>query len=61
MRVGEPRSPPVVVRVIFLPQQPDLAGMIGEQILARKADGHGESLRAFAHQHDVAGVLHHGL
>ena len=61
MRVGEARSPPVVVRMEFLPEQPDLAGAIGEQVLARKADGDGEALGAFADQHDVSGVLHHGL
>ena len=59
LRIRQPRPPPVAGRVIFLPQQPDLARVLGQQILARKSHGHRKPLRAFAHQHHVAGVLHH--
>ena len=45
----------------FFPQQPDLAGAVGQQILSEKALGHGKPFGAFAHQHDVAAVLHHRL
>ena len=45
----------------FLPQQPDFAGVLGQQIFAGKTLGHGKSLGAFSHQHDVSGVLHHCL
>ena len=45
----------------FLPQQPDLSGVLGEQVLARESHRHREALGAFAHQHDVAGMLHHRL
>ena len=47
--------------MILLPQQPDFARAFGEQIFARKTHGDGKSFRAFADQHDVAGVLHHSF
>ena len=59
VRTGQSRPPPVGMS--FLPQQPDLAGMFGQQIFARKTLGDCKTLRAFTHQHHVAGVLHHGL
>ncbi len=55
------RSPPIIRRMKFLPQQPDFAGVFGEQVFTGKAHGHGKSFGAFAHQHYVSGVLHHGL
>src|SRR6266403_1135667 len=61
MRVGQSRSPPVVVRVVLLPQEPDFAGAFSKQILARETHGNGKSLCAFADAHDVAGVLHDRL
>ncbi len=47
--------------MILLPEQPDFAGAVGEEILAGEADGDGETLCALADEHDVAGVLHDGL
>jgi hypothetical protein len=47
--------------VIFLPQQPNLAGMLRQQILARKSSRHGKALGSFTHQHHVAGVGHHSF
>ena len=38
-----------------------LARALGEQVLAREAHVDSESLRAFADQHHVSGVLHHRL
>jgi hypothetical protein len=61
VRVGYARAPPVAVRIKFLPQQPDLARALGQQVLTRKTHRHGKLLRAFPHQHDVAGMLHHRL
>ena len=61
VRIGNPRPPPVAVGIEFLPEQPDFARTIGEQVLAREAHRNREPLRAFADQHDVAGVFHHGL
>src|SRR5208337_728545 len=61
MRVAQPWPPPVAGGVMLLPQQPDFARAFGEQIFAREADGNGESFRAFADEHDVAGVLHHSF
>ena len=61
MRVGQSRSPPVVGRMMFLPQQPDFARAFGEQIFSRETHGDGKSFRAFADEHDVAGVLHHSF
>src|SRR5256885_11277622 len=59
VRIGQSWSPPIFVGVILLPQLPDPAGVLGEQSLSPKAPSHGEALSAFAHQHDVSGVLHH--
>src|SRR2546422_3719775 len=39
VRVGQTRPTPVTGRVILLPQQPDLARMVGQQILARETPG----------------------
>ena len=61
MRISQSRSPPVVGRVIFFPQQPDFARVFGQQVFARKTHSNGESFRAFADQHDVAGMLHDGF
>src|SRR4029077_20101767 len=61
MRVGEAWSPPVVGRVVLLPQEPDFAGAFSEQILTRETHGDGESFRSFADKHHVAGVLHHSF
>ena len=61
LRVGQTGAPPVIGGVILLPQQPDLARAFGEQIFARVPHGDRESFRAFADQHDMAGVLHHSL
>ena len=61
LRIGDSRSPPVAIGVIFLPQLPDLARMLGQKIFARKAHGHGKAFRALPHQHHVPGMLHHGL
>src|SRR6266478_3463841 len=61
MRVGQSRSPPVVGRVVLLPQEPDFARALSKQILARETHGNGKSLCAFADEHDVAGVLHDRL
>ena len=43
----------------FLPEQPDFAGMLGQQVLTLETLGDGETLRAFPHQHDVPGMLHY--
>ena len=61
VRIGNARPPPVAVGIEFLPQQPDLARALGQQILARKPHSDREAFGAFADQHDVAGVLHDGL
>src|SRR6266403_3827440 len=61
MRVGQARSPPVVGRVVLLPQEPDFAGAFSKQIFTRETHGDGKSLCAFADAHDVAGVLHDRL
>ncbi len=61
MRIGQAWPPPVVSGVKFLPQQPDLSGVLGEQVLTRESHRHREALGAFAHQHDVAGMLDHRL
>src|ERR1700681_1544432 len=61
MRVGQSWSPPVVGRVVFLPQEPDLTRAFGKQIFARETHGDGKSFGAFADEHHVAGVLHDRL
>src|ERR1700682_1578603 len=61
MRVRQSRSPPVVGRVILLPQQPDFARAFGEQIFTRETHGDGKPFRAFTDKHYVAGVLHDGF
>src|SRR4029077_10213191 len=53
--------PPVAAGVELFPQQPDLARAFREQVLAREAHRDGETLSAFADQHDVAGVFHDRL
>src|ERR1700722_19902651 len=59
--ISKTRPPPVIGRMKLLPQQPDLARVFGQQVLARKAESHSEALCAFAHQHDGAGMFPHGL
>ena len=61
VRVGHAGPPPVAVGIKLLPQQPDFAGALGQQILARETHGYGESLCALPDQHDVAGMLHDGF
>src|SRR5258708_16754200 len=61
MRVGQSRSPPVVGRVVLLPQEPDFARAFGEQNFTRETHGDGKSFSAFADEHDVAAVLHDRL
>src|ERR1700675_4165626 len=61
MRVRQSRSPPVVGRVILLPQKPDFARAFSKQILTRETHGDGKPFRAFADKHYVAGVLHDGF
>ena len=58
MRIREPWPPPVLRRVVFLPEQPDFARVVGQQVLSGKAHCHGEPLRALTHQHHVASVGH---
>jgi hypothetical protein len=60
-RVRDARTPPVAVGIELLPQHPDLARAVGQQVFAREAHGDRESLCSFADQHDVSGVLHHGF
>ena len=45
----------------FLPQLPGFPRAFGEQVLAREAHSHGETLRALTDQHDVAGLLDDGF
>src|SRR5713226_9315028 len=51
---SQPRPPPVVSGVKFLPQLPGSPGALGEQIFARETHRHRETLRAFSDQHDMA-------
>src|SRR6266576_6897445 len=61
MGIGDARPPPVTVRIELLPQHPNLAGAIGQQVLTRKAHRHGKSFCAFANEHDMSRMLHNGL
>src|ERR1700684_4381204 len=58
MWIREPWPPPVLRRVVFLPEQSDFARVVGQQVLTGKAHGYGESLRALTHQHHMASVGH---
>src|SRR5580704_6447006 len=48
---------PVHLRIAFLPQEPDFAGVVGEQVFAREAEVNGKFFGALGDEHDVAGVF----
>src|SRR5579872_95393 len=57
MWISQARSPPVTIGIEFLPQHPNLAGTIGQQVLARESLRHAKTLGAFSDEHDMAGML----
>ena len=61
MRIGHAGPPPIAIGIIFLPEHPDFARTICQQVFARETHSNSKTFRALAHQHDVAGVFHHGL
>src|SRR5262249_29647891 len=58
---SNPGTPPIVGGVIFLPELPCLARAFGQQVFSWKSHRYSKALCAFADQHDMPGVLDHGL
>ncbi len=55
--LGHGGSPPVHLGIVFFPEHPYFAGVVGEQVFVGEAHVAGEAVGAVGAEHDVAGVL----
>ncbi len=46
---------------VLFPEEPDLAGVVGEHVFAVEAFGYGEAFGTLADDHDVRGAAHDGF